>query len=140
MKKARLKWVENLKFIADAPSGHSIMLDGPPEAGGDDSAVRPGELTLVALGGCTAIDVISMLKKMRVQVDSFETVVEGTPADDYPKVWVKLNVKYILKGRNIDKSKVEKAIALSKQKYCAVSAMLSKTAEMTHEVEIIETE
>jgi len=66
--------------------------------------------------------------------------VEGTPADDYPKVWVKLNVKYILKGRNIDKSKVEKAIALSKQKYCAVSAMLSKTAEMTHEVEIIETE
>jgi putative redox protein len=66
-------------------------------------------------------------------------VVEGTPADDYPKVWVKLNVKYIIKGRGIEKSKVDKAIALSKMKYCAVSAMLCKTAEMTHQVEIIET-
>jgi putative redox protein len=139
MKTARLKWVENLKFIADAPSGHSIMLDGPPGAGGDDSAVRPGELTLVALGGCTAIDVISILRKMKVQVDSFETVVEGTPADDYPKVWIKLNVKYIFKGKGIDESKVKKAVALSKDKYCAVSAMLSKSAEITHEVEIIET-
>jgi putative redox protein len=139
MKTARLKWVENLKFIADAPSGHSIMLDGPPGAGGDDSAVRPGELTLVALGGCTAIDVISILRKMKVEVDSFETVVEGTPADNYPKVWIKLNVKYIFKGKGIDESKVKKAVALSKDKYCAVSAMLSKSAEITHEVEIIET-
>ena len=138
MKTARVKWVENLKFIGDAPSGHTIALDGPPEAGGDDSAVRPGELTLVALGGCTGIDVVLILKKMRVEFESFEVVVDAEPAEEVPKVWVKLNVKYIIKGKNIDESKVKKAITLSAEKYCAVSAMLGKTAEITHDFEIIE--
>ena len=138
MKTARVKWVENLKFIGDAPSGHSLLLDGPPASGGDDCAVRPGELTLVALGGCTAIDVILILKKMRVEVDSFETVVDGEPAETHPKVWTKLHIKYIIKGKGIDENKVKKAIALSQDKYCSVSAMLSKTAEITHEVIISE--
>ena len=134
MKTARVKWVENLKFIGDAPSGHSILMDGPPTSGGDDCAVRPGELTLLALGGCTSIDIISILKKMRVEFDSFEAVVDGEPAEEHPKVWVKLNVKYILKGKGIDRAKVEKAVSLSKDKYCAVSAMLGKTAEISHEI------
>ena len=134
MKTARVKWVENFKFIADAPSGHSLMIDGPAEIGADDTAVRPGELTLVALCGCTAIDVVSMLKKMRVEYDSFEVVVDAEPADDYPKVWTKLHLKYIFKGENIDQAKVKKAIELSKEKYCAVSAMLKKTAEMSWEL------
>ncbi len=137
MKTARVKWVENLKFIGDAPSGHSIMIDGPPEIGGDDSAVRPGELTLVALGGCTAIDVVTILKKMRIEFDSFEVVVNAEPAEEHPKVWTKLHLKYIFKGKNIDESKVKKAIELSQEKYCAVSAMLKKTAELTYEYEII---
>jgi putative redox protein len=140
MKTARVKWVENLKFIADTPSGHTIALDGPSEAGGDDSAVRPGELTLVALGGCTSIDVVSILRKMRVEFDSFEAIVDAEPAETVPKVWKKLHLKYILKGRNIDESKVKKAIELSKGKYCAVSAMLGKTAEMTYEYEILESQ
>lgn len=138
MKTARVRWVENLKFIGDAPSGHSILLDGPPKSGGDDCAVRPGELTLLALGGCTSVDIISILRKMRVEFDSFEAVVEAEPAEEHPKVWVKLHVKYIFKGKGIDESKVNKAVSLSKEKYCAVSAMLGKTADITHEVIITE--
>ncbi len=138
MKTARLKWVENLKFIGDTPSGHSIAIDGPREVGGDDSAVRPGELTLVALGGCTAIDVVTILRKMRIEFDSFEVVVNAEPAEEHPKVWTKLHLKYIFKGKNIDESKVKKAIELSEERYCSVSAMLKKTAELTYEYEIVE--
>ncbi len=138
MKTARLKWVENLKFIGDTPSGHSIAIDGPRGVGGDDSAVRPGELTLVALGGCTAIDVVTILRKMRIEFDSFEVVVNAEPAEEHPKVWTKLHLKYIFKGKNIDESKVKKAIELSEERYCSVSAMLKKTAELTYEYEIVE--
>jgi len=134
MKTARVKWVENLKFIGLAPSGHSMAMDGPPESGGENTAIRPGEMTLVALGGCTAIDVVSILKKMRVEYDSFEVVVDAEEADDYPKVWTKLHLKYIFKGKNIDESKVRKAIELSQEKYCSVSAMLKKAAELTWEM------
>jgi putative redox protein len=137
MKRARVKWVENLKFIGDAPSGHSILMDGPTESGGDNVAIRPGEMTLVALGGCTSIDVVSMLKKMRVEFTDFEVVVDAEPADDYPKVWTKIHVKYIIKGRNIDEAKVKKAIDLSEEKYCSVSAMMKKSAELTYDYEII---
>jgi putative redox protein len=137
MKRARVKWVENLKFIGDAPSGHSILMDGPTESGGDNVAIRPGEMTLVALGGCTSIDVVSMLKKMRVDFTDFEVIVDAEPAEDYPKVWTKIHVKYIIKGRNIDEAKVKKAIGLSEEKYCSVSAMLKKSAELTYDYEIV---
>jgi len=138
MKTARVKWVENLKFIGQAPSGHSIAMDGPVESGGENSAIKPGEMTLVALGGCTAIDVVSILKKMKVGYDSFEVVVDAEEADDYPRVWTKLHLKYIFKGKNIDESKVKKAIELSQDKYCSVSAMLRESAELTWEYEISE--
>jgi putative redox protein len=137
MKRARVKWVENLKFIGDAPSGHSILMDGPTESGGDNVAIRPGEMTLVALGGCTSIDVVSMLKKMRVEFTDFEVIVDAETADDYPKVWTKIHVKYIIKGHNIDEAKVKKAIGLSEEKYCSVSAMMKKSAELTYDYEII---
>jgi putative redox protein len=137
MKTARIKWVENLKFYGTGPSGHSIAMDGPPESGGDNSAVRPGELTLIALGGCTGIDVVSMLRKMRVTFDSFEIIVDAEPRDEHPKSWVKIHVKYILKGPGIDESKVKRAIELSEEKYCSVSAMLKAGAELTYEYHII---
>jgi putative redox protein len=138
MKTARMKWVGNLKFVGATPCGHSVVIDGPREVGGDDSAARPGELTLVALGGCTAIDVVTILRKMRVEFDSFEIEVNAEQAEEHPKVWTKLHVKYIFKGRDMDESKVKKAIDLSEERYCYVSAMLRKTAEMTYEYEIIE--
>ena len=137
MKRARVRWVENLKFVGDAPSGHSILMDGPPESGGDNVAIRPGEMTLVALGGCTSIDVVSMLRKMRVDLTDFEVVVDAEPAEDYPKVWTKIHIKYIIKGRNIEEAKVKRAIELSEEKYCSVSAMLKGSAELTYDYEII---
>jgi putative redox protein len=140
MKRARIKWIENLKFVGDAPSGHSILMDGPTESGGDNVAIRPGELTLVALGGCTGIDVVSILKKMRVNLESFEIVVDAEPREEHPKSWAKLHLKYIFKGKNIDEAKVKKAIELSVDKYCSVSDMLKKGAELTHEYEIIQSE
>jgi putative redox protein len=86
MKTARVKWVENLKFLGHAPSGKSIAMDAPAEVGGDDSAVRPGEMTLLALGGCTGIDVVLILKKMRVEFDSFEVEINAEPANVHPKI------------------------------------------------------
>jgi putative redox protein len=127
-----------MKFMAEAPSGHMIPMDAAKENGGDDSAARPGELTLVALGGCTGFDVVSILTKMRVNLDTLEIIVDGEQRDEYPRVWTKLHLKYILKGKDIDESKVKKAIELSEEKYCFVSAMLSKTAELTWEYEIIQ--
>jgi putative redox protein len=137
MKRARVKWIEKMKFMGDAPSGHSILLDNSVEAGGDNSAIRPGELTLVALGGCTGIDVVSILKKMRVEFDSFEIVIDAEQREQHPKSWKTIHVKYILKGNNIDENKVQTAIELSTEKYCSVSAMLKPGAEITHEYEII---
>jgi putative redox protein len=137
MKRARVKWVENLKFIGMAPSGHSIALDGPKESGGEETAIRPGELTLVALGGCTAIDVVSILKKMKVEFESFEVVVDAEPREEHPKYWTRIHIKYIFKGKNINESKVQKAIELSEEKYCSVSGLMKKAAEITYEFEII---
>jgi putative redox protein len=137
MKRARVKWVENFKFLGTAPSGHSIALDGPTEIGGEGSAVKPGELTLIALGGCTGIDVVSILKKMRVDFNSFEIVVDAEPRAEHPKSWEKIHVKYIITGPGIDESKVKKAIELSEEKYCSVSAMLKAGAEITYDYEII---
>ena len=138
MKKARVKWVENLKFIGDAPSGHSIAMDGPKEPGGDDSAIHPGEMTLLALGGCTGIDVVSILKKMRVPFDSFEIAIEADAREEHPKTFTKISLKYIFKGKNIDESKVKQAIDLSQEKYCSVSAMMRKTSEISFDYEIID--
>ena len=136
MKRARVKWVENFKFLGTAPSGHSIALDGPTEIGGEGSAVKPGELTLIALGGCTGIDVVSILKKMRVDFNSFEIVVDAEPRAEHPKSWEKIHVKYIITGPGIDESKVKKAIELSEEKYCSVSAMLKAGAEISYDYEI----
>ena len=137
MKTARVKWVENFKFLGTAPSGHSTALDGPTEIGGEGSAVKPGELTLIALGGCTGIDVVSMLKKMRVDFHSFEIVVDAEPRTEHPRSWEKIHVKYIITGPGIDESKIKKAIELSEEKYCSVSAMLRASAELTYDYEII---
>ncbi len=137
MKTARIKWVENLKFIGDAPSGHSILMDGPPESGGNNAAIRPGEMTIVALGGCTGIDVVSILKKMRVPIESFEVVVDAEQREQHPKSWSKLHLKYIFKGKNLDEEKIKMAIELSQDKYCSVSDMLKKSAELTWEYQIL---
>ncbi len=137
MKRARVKWVGNLKFNATTPSGHNVVMDASKEVGGDDSAARPGELTLAALGGCTGIDVVSILKKMRVDLTNLEIVIDAEPRAEHPKSWETIHVKYIFTGPGIDESKVKKAIELSEEKYCSVSAMLKPGAKLTYDYEII---
>ena len=136
MKNARIKWVEGMQFVGRAPSGHSIVLDAHDKAGGTDTSVRPAELLLVGLGGCTAMDVISILRKMRVPFEDLEVEVNAEQAEEHPKVLTKIELVYRVTG-DVPEDKLEKAISLSQERYCSVSAMLGKTAQITHRYEIV---
>jgi len=138
MKRASVKWIEKMKFVGVTPSCHHVAMDAVPEVGGDNSAPRPADLLLVALGGCTGMDVVSILRKMRVEFKSLEILVDGEPRKEHPKYFEKIHVKYILMGKALDESKVKTAIELSEEKYCSVSALLKKGTELTFDYEIIE--
>jgi putative redox protein len=132
--KAKVVWVEKRQFVGISPSGHGIVLDSPEETNNGPS---PMELVLISLAGCTGMDVISILEKMKKKVESFEVSCEGERADTYPKVYKKIKVHYFIKGEDIDKESVERAIKLSKEKYCSVSAMLSNSVEIDFDYEIL---
>ena len=119
-------------------SGHSITMDGPPEIGGNNLGVRPMEMLLLGVAGCTMIDVVTTLKKMRQELTHFETKLSAERADDHPKVFTDIHIQFIVKGKDLDPKKVEKAITLSAEKYCSASIMLGKTASITHDFEIVE--
>jgi putative redox protein len=136
--KARIKWVENLCFIGESDSGHTIVLDGPPEMGGKNLSIRPMEMVLIGLGGCTAIDVITILKKQRQAVTDCVIEVEAERSDESPKVFTQIHIHYILSGKALKSEQVKRALDLSTEKYCSVSAMLAKTAKMTYDYKIIE--
>lgn len=129
----KLEWKENMNFIAYTPSGHEVEIDSSPKSGGDDTAARPMELMLVSLAGCTAMDIISILSKMKAQPEDFSVEVEYEKAPEHPKVYTKLHLKYIFKG-NIDRKKAQKAVELSQNKYCSASAMLRKAADLSYEI------
>jgi len=135
--KARVKWVESSLFVAQSGSGHSVVLDGPPEAGGQNLGVRPMEMVLLGLGGCTAFDVVDILRKKREQVTGCAVEIEADRAETAPKVFTKIHVRYIVTGRNIKEESVRRAVELSAEKYCSVSIMLGKTAHMTHDYQIL---
>ena len=135
MAQAKVRWVENLMFAATSPSGHSIMLDGD-EPMGTDQAVHPGEMLLLGLGGCTGKDVISLLKKMRQEVDSFEILLDGEAREEHPKAWTKMSLKNVVTGNSIDEEKLKKAIDLSHERYCRVAATLKPAVEMEFSWEI----
>ncbi len=118
-------------------NGHDIFLDADISAGGTDKAPRPKPLMLVALAGCTAMDVVSLLNKMRVPFDYFNVKVTAQLTTEHPKVYSKVHIVYQIKGQDIDKSKVEKAVNLSQEKYCGVSAMFRKFAEVSFEIEYL---
>jgi putative redox protein len=128
-----LDWNEAMSFETNV-NGHKIVIDADEKVGGKDRGPRPKPLLLVALAGCTAMDVISMLGKMRVQTDSFRVDVEGELTEEHPKIYQKLHVKYIFKGKDLPMDKLDKAVNLSQERYCGVSAMLAKAAELTHEI------
>ena len=133
-----VKWIDGLLMVGKSDSGHAIVMDGPPEIGGENLGVRPMEMLLLGMAGCTMIDVVSTLNKMREDVVDCQTQVSADRAEEYPKVFTNIHVHFILSGKQLDPSKVGKAIKLSAEKYCSASIMISKTATITHDYEIIE--
>jgi putative redox protein len=131
------KWLGNMAFEGSV-SGHKITIDAEPHVGGENRGARPKPLMLLALGGCTGMDVISILGKMRVDVEKFNVYVEGELTDDYPKHFSKMHVIYEFTGKDLPLDKLQKAVSLSEEKYCGVSAVYKKVIEMTSEIKIIE--
>lgn len=139
--KARVKWVDGMAFMAEADSGHAIVMDGAPEIGGRNAGPRPMEMVLMGLGGCTAIDVMMILGKQRQPVEDCWIELSAERADvKAPKVFTTIHTRYVVVGRGLDPAKVERAVNLSAEKYCSVSAMLRDSVELTHDFEIREPE
>ena len=134
--KARVKWLDNMSFVGESGSGHSVVMDGPPEAGGRNLGVRPMEMLLLGVGGCASFDVVSILKKGRQQIQNCEVSITAERADSEPKVFTKIHLHFLVEGQNLNLNRVEKAVSLSADKYCSASIMLSKTAEVTHSFEV----
>jgi len=135
--KCRIKWLDHMSFVGESGSGHSVVMDGAPEAGGRNLGVRPLEMMLLGLGGCTSFDVISILQKSRQQLVDCEVEIEAERADTIPRVFTKIHLHFIVTGRDLDQTKVAKAVDLSADKYCSASRMLEKTAAITHDFEIV---
>ena len=127
-----------MAFMAQTGTGHILNMDGAPEAGGNNLAPRPMELLLAGAGGCTAFDVVLILQRSRQAVSGCEVSVKAERAESDPKVFTKINLHFLVKGANLDPSKVERAIALSHDKYCSATAMLGKTAEITYSFEVVQ--
>ena len=133
-----VNWVEGILMVGKSDSGHTITMDGPPEAGGENLGVRPMEMLLLGVAGCTMIDVITTLKKMRQDLSHCETKINADRAIDHPKVFTDIHIQFIVKGKDLDAKKIDKAITLSAEKYCSASIMLGETATITHDFEVIE--
>ena len=119
-------------------NGHKILLDASPEGGGENKGPRPKLLLLSALGGCTGMDVISILKKMRVEVDEFKVIVEGDVMEEHPKYFFRMHVIYQFKGKGLPLDKLQKAVSLSEERYCGVSATFRKGIEVTSEIKVLQ--
>ena len=134
--KCRVKWLEHMSFVGESGSGHSVVMDGAAEAGGRDLGVRPMEMLLLGLGGCTAFDVVSILRKSRQQLVDCEVELEAERAEEIPKVFTRIHLHFIVSGKDLDKKKVARAVKLSADKYCSASRMLEKTAVISHDFEV----
>jgi putative redox protein len=135
-KQAIIKQVKGITFAAKANSNHWVIMDGPEAFGGSDGGARPKELFLFALGGCTASDVVSILKKKRVPLEDFEVHLTGNECEEHPRVFTDIHIEFVFYGDGINPVDVERAIELSTTKYCSVSAMLKETVNITHSYRI----
>lgn len=134
---ARVKWLENVCFVGESASGHSLILDGAAEAGGRNLGMRPMELLLLGLGGCTSFDVVTILRKARQDITGCIAEISAERAASVPKVFTRIHVHFVVTGHNLNPAQVERAIRLSAEKYCSASLMLGKTAKITHDFEIV---
>ena len=135
---AKITYVKGLQFVGDSSSGHAVVMDGEPSVGGHNTGPRPMELLLLGAGGCSGMDVISILKKKRQEVTGLEIRVKGKKAEDYPKKFTHITIEFIVKGRDISEEAVKKAIELSMNKYCSVKATLEGAAKIGFSYKIIQ--
>lgn len=131
--KARVQWLDGRAFVGESGSGHAVVMDGSPDAGGRNIGVRPMEMLLLGLGGCTAFDVVMILEKGREKVTACDVELEAERASEDPKVFTHVKLIYKLKGKNLKTAAVERAIRLSNEKYCSATAMFEKTSKIEHE-------
>jgi putative redox protein len=135
--KARVKWVEEVTFLGEAASGHAVVMDGPPESGGRNLGVRPMEMLLLGMGGCTAFDVVMILKKARQEITDCVVEMEAERAATDPKVFTRIHVHFVVTGNGLSDKQVARAVELSAEKYCSASIMLSKSVDITHSYKIV---
>ena len=136
--KARVQLVQGMTFVAESGSGHAVVVDAAPDVGGRDLGPRPMELVLMGAGACTAIDVVHILRKARQEVSDCVVELESERADEDPKVFTRIRMHYVVSGKGLARNQVERAIKLSKEKYCSATIMLAHTAEITYDFEIRE--
>lgn len=136
--KTRVKWIEGVSFIGETGSGHAVVIDGAPDSGGRNIGVRPMELVLTGTAACTAFDVVVILKKARQPVLDCVVEADADRAETDPKVFTHIHFKYTITGRGLDPHQVERAVKLSKEKYCSATLMLAKTAQITYDVTVVE--
>ena len=133
----RVKWIYGVSFVAETGSGHALVMDGAPEGGGRNLGTRQMEMVLLGTGGCSAYDVVVILKKSGQEISGCSVELKAERAEADPKIFTRIHLHFVLRGRNLKTSMVESAIKLSHQKYCSASIMLGKTAEITHDYEIV---
>ena len=137
--KARVQWAGEALFLGESGSGHAVVMDGPPDAGGRNLGIRPMEMLLIGLGGCSNFDVVSILRKGRQPVESCEVFLDAERADEEPKVFTKIHLHFVVKGRGLKESQVKRAVELSAEKYCSASIMLGRAGvDISHDYEIVE--
>lgn len=137
-KKAFVKQLKGITFVGKTDSNHWITMDGPEQFGGSDAGIRPKELILISLAGCTGSDVASILSKKRVKLDGFEMNITADVAEEHPQVFTKIHLEYVFYGKNLPVKELERAIELSQTKYCSVTAMLQKAMPIEHSYRIVE--
>jgi len=136
--KARVKLAEGMTFVAESGSGHAVVVDGAPDVGGRDLGARPMELVLMGTGACSAIDVVHILRRARQPITDCLVELESERAAEDPKVFTKIHLHYVVSGKGLNPAQVERAIKLSKEKYCSATIMLAKSAEITFDFEVRE--
>ncbi len=138
--KVSVKWVRDMMFLGESGSGHTVVMDGPPEAGGRNMGIRPMEMLLLGTGGCTSFDVMSILKKSRQAVTDCVAEVTAERAETAPKVFTRIHIHFMVTGKGLSEKAVARAVSLTAEKYCSASIMLAQVAKVTHDFEIIEAE
>jgi putative redox protein len=136
--KTKIKWMQDVSFNGSSESGHEVVLDGPKELGGTGLGMRPMEMMLIGMGGCTSFDVVTILKRSRQQITGCIAEIEATRADKIPKVFTSIHIHFLIKGIGLQEKAVERAVELSANKYCSASIMLGKSVKITHDFVISE--